>query len=48
MTIYGDTIIADQNLETRDAIGVSETESFSIETKQDSELLFIEVPMMTL
>lgn len=48
MTIYGAIIIADQNLETRDAIGVSETESFSIETKQDSELLFIEVPMITL
>jgi hypothetical protein len=35
-------------LQTRDAIGVSETEDFEIKALDDSQLLFIEVPMLQL
>lgn len=46
MTIHGIVSIDDNKLETRDAIGVSETERFTINAYDDSELLFIEVPMI--
>ena len=45
MNIYGEIIINNINLETRDAIGVSDTDSFEVNTEEDSSLLFIEVPM---
>lgn len=45
MTIHGSVNIDNQILETRDAIGVSETRSFSITSEEESSLLFIEVPM---
>ena len=45
MNIYGEIIIDNTNLKTRDAIGISETVFFEIESKDDSSLLFIEVPM---
>lgn len=45
MTIYGAVNLSDNVLETRDAIGVSETNSFEIHAEEDSSLLFIEVPM---
>ncbi|MBD0832603.1 pirin family protein [Aestuariibaculum sediminum] len=45
MTIFGEVLIDGKQLETRDAVGVSETKSFDIEAKDDSSLLFIEVPM---
>ncbi|MEN3324172.1 pirin family protein [Mariniflexile soesokkakense] len=45
MTISGKVLINNTVLETRDAVGVSETESFDIKTVEDSSLLFIEVPM---
>ncbi|PNQ72910.1 hypothetical protein C1T31_09390 [Hanstruepera neustonica] len=48
MNISGNADIDDNILETRDAIGISETESFEIHAKDDLELLFIEVPMMNL
>jgi hypothetical protein len=39
MTVENDT------LETRDAMGISETDSFSIKANDVSGILFIEVPM---
>lgn len=45
MNIHGNINIDNNILETRDAIGISETRSFSIITEEDSSLLFIEVPM---
>ena len=48
MNIHGISTIDGQTLEQRDAVGVSETESFKITTSDASELLFIEVPMLSL
>lgn len=48
MVISGEVNVEDKTLETRDAIGISETENFSIMSKPESELLFIEVPMISL
>ena len=48
MTILGAIDIEETTLEARDAIGISEVNSFKIESKTDSELLFIEVPMLNL
>lgn len=45
MVITGETVVEDEHLEKRDAIGISETKSISLKTKSASELLFIEVPM---
>jgi len=45
MTIHGNVSIDGKYLETRDAVGVSETNSFEIKANEDSALLFIEVPM---
>jgi redox-sensitive bicupin YhaK (pirin superfamily) len=45
MTIHGNILINDNNLETRDAVGISETSVFEIMANEDSGLLFIEVPM---
>lgn len=46
MLISGNVEIEGYVLESRDAVGISETDSFIITTKTDSELLFIEVPMI--
>jgi len=46
MTVFGHHTINENVLKTRDAIGISETESFKIKAIEDSELLFIEVPMI--
>jgi redox-sensitive bicupin YhaK (pirin superfamily) len=48
MTIHGNVTVNNSNLQTRDAIGVSETEDFEIKALDDSQLLFIEVPMLQL
>jgi len=48
MTILGTIEIEETTLEARDAIGISEVHSFKIASKTDSELLFIEVPMLNL
>jgi redox-sensitive bicupin YhaK (pirin superfamily) len=48
MNISGSVEIDGETLETRDAIGISETSSFISSSKTDSELLFIEVPMISL
>lgn len=45
MAIHGNISINDHELETRDAIGISETSAFEIKANEDSALLFIEVPM---
>jgi hypothetical protein len=34
-----------EKLNSRDAIGISETESFEMKASNDSEILLIEVPM---
>ncbi|CAH8283147.1 hypothetical protein EV196_102122 [Mariniflexile fucanivorans] len=45
MNIHGKVSIDAHVLETRDALGVSSTDVFSIKASEDSALLFIEVPM---
>ena len=46
MTIHGDIVVGGENLQTRDAIGISETPSFEIKSNENSGILFIEVPMI--
>lgn len=46
MTIHGKIVIGTEELQQRDAIGITETNSFSITSNEDSELLLIEVPMI--
>ena len=48
MLIRGEVAIDDDILSQRDAIGLSATKSFKIKAFQNSELLFIEVPMLEL
>lgn len=45
MTIDGKVLIDNTILETRDAVGISETKAITIKTEEDSSLLFIEVQM---
>lgn len=45
MIISGDVVINDNDLSSRDALGVSDTDSFTINTNSNAQLLFIEVPM---
>lgn len=45
MTVYGQVAVNENTLNTRDAIGISETDLFEIKPLDDSSLLFIEVPM---
>jgi hypothetical protein len=45
MIVHGNISINDNNLETRDAVGISETSAFEIKANEDTGLLFIEVPM---
>ncbi|TWO32983.1 pirin family protein [Seonamhaeicola sediminis] len=48
MNISGTYNLADTKLSSRDAVGISETDSFTIKTIETTELLFIEVPMISL
>lgn len=48
MIIDGEASVSTQNLKTRDAVGVFETKQFSIETVTTAQLIFIEVPMLSL
>lgn len=48
MTIHGKVEINNEVLSSRDAIGVSDNEEFNIKALSDSDLLFIEVPMLSL
>lgn len=43
--ISGTAKISDQNLESKDALGIWEVEDFEIEASENSEVLLIEVPM---
>ena len=45
MVINGSISVKNEKLGKRDAIGIEQTESFEIESINNSELLFIEVPM---
>lgn len=45
MNVFGKIVLKNETLDTRDAVGVSETESFEIKAEDESGLLFIEVPM---
>ena len=46
MNIHGKISIGNEYLDSRDAMGISDTNDFSIHAKNDSELLIIEVPMV--
>ena len=46
MSVFGDISINSNTLKTRDAIGLTETENFTIKANEDSGLLFIEVPII--
>jgi len=46
MVIEGEISVVDQSLGRRDAMGISETTSISIQAKEDSQVLLIEVPMV--
>ncbi|MBU2938744.1 pirin family protein [Lacinutrix sp. C3R15] len=46
MNIHGELEVNSEIVQARDAIGVSETDSFEIKAIEDSEILFIEVPML--
>lgn len=43
--INGTLTIADEELKVRDAIGISESESFKIKATSDAKMIFIEIPM---
>lgn len=45
VVINGDVKVGDTILSKRDALGISETDSFTITASKDAELLAIEVPM---
>jgi len=45
VTINGTVSVNGQQLNKRDALGISETESFTITASEDAELLAIEIPM---
>ncbi|GGG45346.1 pirin family protein [Bizionia arctica] len=45
MTIFGNITIENETLELRDAMGISDSENFVIHANDNSELLFIEVPL---
>lgn len=46
MTVFGNININNTTLETRDAMGISDTDSFGINAEEDSSVLLIEVPMV--
>ena len=46
MNVYGNISINSYVLETRDALAISESDSFSVISNEESSLLFIEVPML--
>ncbi|KJD32719.1 pirin [Tamlana sedimentorum] len=48
MTISGDLEIENHMLESRDALGIMEATDVSIKSLSDSQILFIEVPMLVL
>lgn len=45
MQIFGASKIESTELNARDAVGISEVDSFKLDVSEDSQLLFIEVPI---
>ena len=45
LLVDGFIMINNELLSSRDAIGISETENFTIQTREKSDILFIEVPL---
>ena len=45
VVINGSVTVDGQQLNKRDALGISETESFTVTATEDAELLAIEIPM---
>ena len=45
MQVFGASKIETTALNPRDAVGISEIKDFKIEATEDSQLLFIEVPV---
>jgi len=45
MQVFGASKIETTALNPRDAVGISETKDFKIEATEDSQFLFIEVPV---
>jgi hypothetical protein len=45
MQVYGASKIDSTALNARDAVGISEIETFKVDVSEDSQLLFIEVPI---
>jgi len=43
--IEGNTIIGEQELQSRDALGVWETEQITFQTQANTKVLLVEVPM---
>ena len=43
--LKGSAKVGDQTLETRDGFGIWETDKFTLEALEDSEILLMEVPM---
>ena len=46
MNIAGETTIEDKKVNSRDAVGISSTNKFVVSASEDSQLLFIEIPMI--
>ena len=45
MQVFGASKIESTELNARDAVGISEVDSFNMDVSEDSQLLFIEVPI---
>lgn len=46
MNIFGNVSLEDVSFQTRDALAISDTDNFSLQSNEESSLLFIEVPMI--
>ncbi len=46
MNIHGEIVVNNETANTRDAIGIYDVKSFNVNANEDSQLLFIEVPML--
>ncbi len=45
MQVFGVSKIESQEINTRDAVGISEIKNFKVDVLEASQLLFIEVPL---
>ena len=46
MNIAGNITIGDKDVNSRDAIGIIDTDKFEVKAIEESQLLFIEIPML--